>query len=76
MSHSILHQRACQVLFNEVEGFCKRHPRRKKQAGRPVKYPDSPILKLVLLAYLNGLKGETAILRHAERHYGGYAGVI
>jgi len=76
MSHSILHQRACQVLFCEVEGFCKRHPRRKKRAGRPAKYPDSLILKLVLLAYLSGLKGETAILRHAERHYWMYLGSL
>ena len=76
MSHSILHQRACQVLFSEVEGFCKRHPRRKKRAGRPPKYPDSLILKLVLLAYLSGVKGETAILRHAERHYWMYLGPL
>jgi hypothetical protein len=76
MSHCILHQRACQVLFSEVEGFCKRHPRRKKRAGRPAKYTDSLILKLVLLAYLSGLKGETAILRHAERHYWMYLGPL
>jgi hypothetical protein len=69
MSHSILHQRACQVLFREVETFCKRHPRRKKRVGRPLTYSDSLILKLVLLSYLCGLKGETAILRHANRHY-------
>lgn len=76
MSHSILHQRACQVLFGEVERFCKRHPRRKRRAGRPAKYSDSLILKLVLLANLSGLKGETAILRHAERHYWMYLGPL
>jgi hypothetical protein len=57
-----------------VERFCKRHPRRKKRAGRPADYSDSLILKLVLLTYLSGLKGETAILRHAERHYWMYLG--
>ena len=74
MSYPILHQRACQVLFGEVERFCKHHPRHKKRAGRPADYSDSLILKLVLLAYLSGLKGETAILRHAERHYWMYLG--
>ena len=57
-----------------MERFCKRHPRRKKRAGRPADYSDSLILKLVLLTYLSGLKGETAILRHAERHYWMYLG--
>ena len=74
MSHSILHQRACQVLFREVELFCKRHPRGKKRAGRPPDYSDSLILKLVLLTYLCGLRGETTILRHAARHYRWYLG--
>jgi hypothetical protein len=74
MSYSILHQRACQVLFREIETFCKHHPRRKKRAGRPATYSDSLILKLVLLANLCGLKGETAVLRHAERHYRIYLG--
>lgn len=69
MSYSMLHQRACQVLFREVEMFCKRHPRRKKRAGRTPTYSDALILKLVLLANLCGLRGETAILRHAARHY-------
>ena len=69
-----LHQRACQVLFREVELFCKHHPRHKKRAGRPADYSDSLILKLVLLAYLSGLKGETTILRHAERLYRMYLG--
>jgi hypothetical protein len=74
MSYSILHQRACQVLFREVETFCKHHPRRKKRMGRLLTYSDSLILKLVLLTYLCGLKGETAILRHADRHYRSYLG--
>jgi hypothetical protein len=74
MSYSILHQRACQVLFRETERFCECHPRSKKRAGRPVTYSDSLILKLVLLTHLCGLKGETAILRHAERHYRFYFG--
>jgi hypothetical protein len=69
-----LHQKACQVLFREVETFCKRHPRHKKRAGRRPDYSDALILKLVLLANLCGLKGETAILRHAERHYRFYLG--
>jgi hypothetical protein len=34
------------------------------------------ILKLVLLTYLSGLKGETAILRHAERFYRWYLGSL
>jgi hypothetical protein len=70
MSYSILHQRACQVLFREVEWFCKHCPRHKKRVGRPPDYSDCLILKLVMLTYLTGLKGETAILRHAERFYG------
>jgi hypothetical protein len=74
MSNSILHQRACQVLFREVETFCKRYPRRKKRAGRTPAYSDALILKLVLLTHLSGLKGETAILRHAGRHYRFYLG--
>ena len=69
MSYHILHQKACQVLFREVETFCKRHPRHKKRAGRTATYSDALIIKLVLLANLCGLKGETAILRNAERHY-------
>jgi hypothetical protein len=74
MSNRILHQRACQVLFGEVEKFCKHHPRRKRRAGRTPTYSDALILKLVLLTHLSGLKGETAILRHAGRHYRFYLG--
>ena len=71
MSHhtAILHRRACKVLFREVALFCKRHPRRKKRPGRPLDYSDTSILNLVVLTYLTGLKGETAILRHVERYY-------
>jgi hypothetical protein len=72
MSHSTVHRRALQVLFGRVERFCQHHPRPKKRPGRPATYPDSLILKLILIGYLSGLKGETAILRHAERHYGGF----
>jgi hypothetical protein len=74
MSYRILHQRACQVLFGEVEKYCAHHPRRKKRAGRTPTYSDALILKLVLLTHLSGLKGETAILRHAGRHYRFYLG--
>jgi hypothetical protein len=74
MSNYILHQKACQVLFREVEIFCKHHPRPKKRPGRTPTYSDSLIIKLVLLANLCGLRGETAILRHAGRHYGFYLG--
>lgn len=76
MDYSILHQRACQVLFREVEIFCSRHPRIKKRAGRTATYSDALILKLVLLANLCGLKGETAILRHVARHYRFYLGQL
>jgi len=66
---AILHRRACKVLFHEVALFCKRHPRRKKRPGRPPDYSDTLILNLVVLTYLMGLKGETAILRHVGRYY-------
>lgn len=72
MDYSNLHHRACQVLFREVDLFCMFRPRRKKRPGRPPDYSDRLIIKLVCLTYLCGLKGETAILRHAARHYGKY----
>jgi hypothetical protein len=71
MRPSTLHRRALQVLFRGVERFCELHPRPKKRTGRTATCSGSLILilKLMLLGYLWRLRGETAILRHAERHY-------
>ncbi len=67
----LVHQRLCQLLFGIVDQFCARQPTRRGP-GRPPTYPDSTILKLTLLMHLTGKRGETEILREAQRHYQDY----
>lgn len=59
------------LLFDIIDEFCGLFPERKG-AGRPLTYPMGTILKLDMLMHLTGKRGETEILREAERHYRGY----
>lgn len=65
------YQDLCCLMFAIVDEFCEQLPD-STGPGRKKTYPDSTILKLVMLMHLTGKRGETAILREARRHYRAY----
>lgn len=62
------HHFFCLLLCQVVNEFCPPSPRHQGP-GRPVMFPDNMILKMDLLGRLSGIRGETELLRHLERHY-------
>ena len=69
------HQQLVELLFGLIGQFCEQVPQRRGP-GRPKLYPDSTILKLVMLMHLTGKRGETELLREVKRHYQCYFEVI
>lgn len=65
------HSDLVRLVFGIIDEFCRNFPERSGP-GRPPTYPLSTILKLDMLMHLTGKRGETEILREAERHYGAY----
>lgn len=65
------HQDLVKLMFGIIERFCQQFPERQGP-GRPATYPMSTILKLDMLMHLTGKRGETEILREAQRHYQAY----
>jgi len=68
MNNNSTHEDYLTALFGIVDSFFKlrQQPQGK---GRPKKYSDALILKLMLLMHLCRLDGETPLLRHVQRHY-------
>ncbi len=62
------HRFRCELLCRVVDGFCPPSPKHQGP-GRPVTFSDNAILKMDLLGRLSGIRGETELLRHLERHY-------
>jgi hypothetical protein len=62
------HRFRCLLLCEVVDELCPLSPQRKG-AGRPVTFSDNMVIKMDLLGRLSGIKGETELLRHLERHY-------
>ncbi len=69
--HGFTYQDLCRLMFGIVDEFCEQLPE-STGPGRTKTYPDSTILKLDMLMHLTGKRGETAILREAQRHYRAY----
>ncbi len=69
--HGFTYQELCRLMFAIVDEFCAQLPE-STGPGRKKTYPDRTILKLVMLMHLTGKRGETAILREAQRHYRAY----
>ena len=68
MNNDSKYQDYLTALFALVDSFFQL--RQQPQArGRPKKYSDALILKLMLLMHLCRLDGETHLLRHVQRHY-------
>ena len=67
----LVHARLCELLFAIVDRFCAQQPQ-PCGPGHPKTYTDNLILKLDMLMHLTGKRGETEILREAERHYRSY----
>jgi hypothetical protein len=65
------HEQMVSLMFGIIEQFCEQLPARHGP-GRRKSYSDSTILKLDMLMHLTGKRGETEILREAERHYRAY----
>ena len=64
------HQQRVSLLCQVVDEFCP--PLRASPArgpGRPTLFDDNLVLKKEMLGRLSGIKGESALLRHLERHY-------
>lgn len=70
-SHGFTYPQLCKLMFAIVDEFCDQLPV-YTGPGRKKTYPDSTILKLVMLMHLTGKRGETEILREANRHYSVY----
>jgi hypothetical protein len=78
MNNDSKYQDYLTALFALVDSFFKLRPQTQGQ-GRPKKYSDALILKLMLLMHLCRLDGETLrrsrglllahLLRHVQRHY-------
>lgn len=68
MNNDSKHQDYLTALFAVVDQFFKLRQQPQCQ-GRPKKYSDALILKLMLLMHLCRLDGETHLLRHVQRHY-------
>jgi hypothetical protein len=62
------HRFRCLSLCEVVDEFCPPSLERKG-VGRPVTFSDNMVIKMDLLGRLSGIKGETELLRHLERHY-------
>ena len=62
------HRYRCLLLCQVVDAFCPPPPERDGP-GRPLSFSDNVILKMDLLGRLSGIRGETELLRHLERHY-------
>jgi hypothetical protein len=62
------HRFRCRLLGEVVDEFCP-PPTKRPGPGRPVTFSDNLILKMDLIGRLSGIKGETELLRHLERHY-------
>ena len=69
------HESLCRLLSEIIDEFCQQQPA-PEGAGRPKTYPDSTILKLAMLMPLSGKRGETEMLREAQRHYSAYFGAL
>jgi len=67
MNNDNTHSGYLKALLDVVDCFFKH--RQKNQRGRPKKYSDALILKLMLLMHLCRLDGETHLLRHVKRYY-------
>ena len=68
MNNDSKHQDYLKALLGVVDCFFNNH-QQSKVRGRPKKYSDAVILKLMLLMHLCRLDGETHLLRHVKRHY-------
>ena len=65
------HEQRVALLCQVVDEFCppaQADP--KRSPGRPLTFSDNIVLKMEMLGRLSGIKGETELLRHLERHYG------
>lgn len=64
------HQQRVALLCQIVDEFCPPPADEKNQGpGCPVTFHDNMIVKMEMLGRLSGIKGETELLRHLERHY-------
>lgn len=62
------HRYRCLLVCRIVDEFCPPPPQRDGP-GRPLTFSDNVVLKMDLLGRLSGIRGETELLRHLERHY-------
>jgi len=64
------HEQRVALLCQVVDEYCPPPELQEERGvGRPVSFPDNMILKMEMLGRLSGIKGETVLLRHLERHY-------
>jgi hypothetical protein len=64
------HEQRVALLCQVVDEFCPPpETDSQRNPGRPVTFSDNMILKMEKLGRLSGIKGETELLRHLERHY-------
>lgn len=64
------HQQRVDLLCQIVDEFCPgSEPETELGVGRPETFSDNLILKIEMIGRLSGIKGETELLRHMERHY-------
>jgi len=69
MNNDSKHQDYLTTLLGVVDCFFKNRQQQSQGKGRPKKYSDAVIFKLMLLMHLCRLDGETHLLRHVKRHY-------
>ena len=62
------HRQRSLLLCRVVDEFCPPPPKRNGP-GRPVTFSDNLIVKMDMLGRLSGIRGETELLRHLDRHY-------
>ena len=62
------HHKLVILMFAIIDHFCDQQEEVKKPGPKKT-YPDRVILKLDMLMHLSGKRGETEILREANRHY-------
>jgi hypothetical protein len=63
-----IHQYRCLLLCKVVDEFCPPPPKREGP-GRPLTFSDNMVIKMDMLGRLSGIRGETELLRHLDRHY-------
>lgn len=52
------------LIFSIVDDFCKKHiKKRKKCRGKPLKYTDNQILKMIAIKYLLGINSDRSLSR-------------